>query len=142
MSNTEGLTMEDCYIGMKASMTKVISEGDVYIFGGLTGDLNPLHINEDFAKTTRFKTRIAHGLIAVSLIAAVLGSELPGAGSLYVSQEVQFKSPVYFGDEITATLEVIEMDIPGNRLTLKTVCTNQNGKVVVEGTGITMPRKV
>lgn len=141
MSNSLGLTINECYIGMKASMTRTITEGDVYIFGGLTGDLNPVHINEEYAKTTKFKTRIAHGLIAVSMIAAILGSELPGAGSVYVSQQVKFKAPVYLGDEITATVEVIEIDTLKNRLTIKTVCTNQNGVTVIDGIGVTMPKK-
>lgn len=133
--------MNDIEMGQKAALSKTITEGDVLVFAGATGDLNPVHVNEEYAKKTRFKTRIAHGLISVSLIGSVLGSELPGEGSIYVSQEVKFKAPVYLGDTITAELEVVGKEVERNRLTLKTTCYNQNGQVVIEGTAVTMPAK-
>lgn len=135
------LVMSEIYVGQKASMTKTITEGDVLVFAGATGDLNPVHINEEVASKTRFKTRIAHGMLSVSLIAATLGCELPGAGSIYVSQSVKFKAPVFLGDTITAELEVIAKDVERNRLTLKTICYNQTGQVVIEGEAVTMPAK-
>ena len=134
-------TMKEITIGQKAYFTKQITEGDVFVFGGATGDLNPVHINEEYAKNTRFGTRIAHGLISASLIGAALGSELPGEGSVYVSQELKFKAPVYLGDTITAELEVVSKEVERNRLTLKTTCRNQDGIVVIEGIAVTMPAK-
>ena len=135
------LVIDEIQLGQKASMTKKITEGDVLVFAGATGDLNPVHINEEFASATVFKKRIAHGLISVSLIGATLGSELPGAGSIYVSQNIKFTAPVFLNDVITAELEVIEKDVGRNRITLKTTCKNQNGQIVVEGTAITKPAK-
>jgi 3-hydroxybutyryl-CoA dehydratase len=135
------LTMGDIEMGQTAFYTKTITEGDIFIFAGLTGDLNPIHIDENFAKNTKFKKRIAHGLVSVSLIGAAIGSELPGEGSVYVSQDVKFKSPVFPGDTITAKIEVIGMDAEKNRLTLKTTCENQDGLIVVDGTAVAMPAK-
>ncbi len=137
----KSLVMSEIYVGQKASMTKAITEGDVLVFAGATGDLNPVHINEEFASKTRFKKRIAHGMLSVSLIAATLGCELPGGGSIYVSQSVKFRAPVFLGDTITAELEVIAKDVEKNRLTLKTTCYNQTGLVVIEGEAVTMPAK-
>lgn len=133
--------MSEIEIGQKASLTQEITEGNVLVFAGATGDLNPVHISEEYASKTIFKKRIAHGLISVSLIAAVLGSELPGAGSVYVSQDVKFKAPVFIGDIITAELEVIAKDIERNKLTLRTICTNNRGQIVIEGQAVTMPAK-
>jgi 3-hydroxybutyryl-CoA dehydratase len=135
------LTMEEIEIGQKASFTKQITEGDVFVFAGATGDLNPIHVNEEYAKNTKFGTRIAHGLISASLIGAALGNELPGEGSIYVSQEIKFKAPVFLGDTITAELEVINKEVERNRLTLTTTCKNQDGIVVIEGIAVTMPAK-
>jgi len=128
-------------IGQKASITQEITEGNILIFAGATGDLNPVHINEDFAEKTKFTTRIAHGMLSVSLIAAVLGRKLPGEGSVYVSQDVKFKAPVFIGDIITAEVEVIAKDIERNRITLNTTCMNQSGQIVIEGQAVSMPIK-
>ena len=133
------LVMSEIEVGQKASLTQEITEGNVLIFAGVTGDLNPAHISEEYARQTKFKKRIAHGLLSVSLIAAALGTELPGAGSVYVSQDVKFKAPVFIGDSITAELEVIAKDVERNRITLKTICTNESGQVVIEGQAVTMP---
>lgn len=135
------LTINEIEIGQKASLTRKVTEGDVLVFAGATGDLNPVHINEDYAGRTKFKQRIAHGMLSVSLIAAVLGCEIPGAGSIYVSQTIKFLAPVFIGDTITAELEVIEKYPEKNRIVLKTTCTNQNGQIVIDGQAVTMPAK-
>lgn len=137
----ESFVMSELHLGQEAKLTKTITEGDVFVFAGSTGDLNPVHISEEFAKTTKFGRRIAHGLIAATMIASVLGQQLPGGGSVYVSQTLFFKAPVFIGDTITATLTVIDMNVDRNRLTLKTVCTNQDNVVVLEGEAVTMPAK-
>lgn len=137
----ESYTMDELTIGQKASLTKEITEGDVFVFAGFTGDLNPVHVNEEFAKKTKFGRRIAHGFLSSTMIGSVLGQQLPGGGSVYISQTLNFKAPVYIGDIITCILEVKEMDIKRNRLTLSTKCINQDGIVVIEGEAVTMPTK-
>src|SRR5690625_478730 len=137
----KGFVISEIEIGQKASITQEITEGNILIFAGATGDLNPVNINEDFAEKTKFTTRIAHGMLSVSLIAAVLGRKLPGEGSVYVSQDVKFKAPVFIGDIITAEVEVIAKDIERNRITLNTTCMNQSGQIVIEGQAVSMPIK-
>lgn len=137
----ETYTISEISIGQSASITKTITEGDVYIFAGFTGDLNPVHINEEFAATTKFGRRIAHGLLASTMIGHVLGQKLPGGGSIYVSQTLLFKAPVFIGDSITCTLEVTDINSERNRLALRTLCTNQIGTVVIDGEAVSMPAK-
>lgn len=120
-------------LGQSASMTKTITETDVYLFAGITGDLNPAHVNESYAETTRFGRRIAHGMLSAGLISAVLGMQLPGPGSIYMSQTLKFKAPVYLGDTITAAATVTGLDEEKKRITLSTVATNQEGTVVTTG---------
>lgn len=134
-----GKTVEEIKIGDKASFSKTITETDVYNYAGVTGDFNPAHINESFAKDTMFKGRIAHGMIAAGLISTVLGTKLPGPGCIYVSQNLKFTAPVYFGDTITATVEVDNVNVEKNRVVLNTVCTNQKDKVVLKGQAELMP---
>ena len=102
------LTYEDIQLGIRATFSKTISEFDIYQFAGITGDFNPMHINEEFADTTIFKDRIAHGLLTGSFISTVLGMKLPGPNSIYLSQSFTFTAPVKIGDTIKATVEVIE----------------------------------
>lgn len=135
----KGKTVNELEIGEKASFTKTITETDVYNYAGVTGDFNPAHINESFAEETRFKGRIAHGMIAAGLISTVLGTRLPGPGCIYISQELKFTAPVRFGDTVTATVEVIEINKEKNRVTLDTVCTNQKEEVVLKGQAELMP---
>jgi 3-hydroxybutyryl-CoA dehydratase len=123
----------DLKIGDKASMTKTVTEYDVYTFAGLTGDFNPVHINAEFAKNTMFKERIAHGMLSAGFISAVIGTALPGANSIYVGQELSFKAPVKIGDTVTATVEVIEKIAAKSRVILRTTVTNQDGVLVVDG---------
>lgn len=120
-------------VGEKATFSKTISEGDIYGFAGLTGDFNPVHVNAEFAAASRFKQRIAHGMLTASLISTVLGTALPGANTIYLSQEVKFTAPAYIGDTLTAEAEVLEKKEDKRILVLKTTVINQKGKVVVEG---------
>jgi 3-hydroxybutyryl-CoA dehydratase len=120
-------------VGDKASMSKTVTEFDVYTFAGVTGDFNPVHINKEFAKQTMFKERIAHGMLAAGFISAVLGTTLPGANTIYMGQELSFKAPVKIGDTVTATVEVIELIEAKNRVICRTTVTNQDGVLVVDG---------
>lgn len=127
-------------IGMKDSISKTITETDIILFAGITTDVNPAHINEEYAKTTMFKHRIAHGMLGAGLISAVLGTKLPGEGSIYLGQELKFLAPVYAEDTITATVEIIELIPEKNRIILKTICTNQNGVEVITGKATLMKK--
>ncbi|MDR3560254.1 MAG: MaoC family dehydratase [Negativicutes bacterium] len=127
-------------IGDKASMSKTVSEHDVYTFAGVTGDFNPVHINTEFAKQTMFKERIAHGMLAAGFISAVLGTALPGANTIYMGQELSFKAPVKIGDTVTATVEVIELIPEKSRLICRTTVTNQDGVLVVDGKATMMKK--
>lgn len=126
-------TIRDIKVGDSDSFTKTVTEADVYNFAGVSGDFNPAHINETYAKETMFKGRIAHGVLSVSFISTVIGTLLPGPGSIYLSQEVKFLKPVYFNDTITATCTVTEIIEEKNRIHLDTVCTNQRGEEVITG---------
>lgn len=127
-------------IGDKASVTKTITETDVSLFAGITGDLNPAHVNEEWARETRFGGRIAHGILTAGLISAAIGMKLPGPGTIYVSQTLNFTAPVKIGDTITATVEVAEI-VNGKRLRLRTTCANQRGETVLEGEAMVLPPK-
>jgi 3-hydroxybutyryl-CoA dehydratase len=142
MGAMTGKTIDELKIGDAAEFTKTISESDVYLYAGLTGDLNPAHINEAYAEKTFFKTRIAHGMLSAGFISAVLGNKLPGPGTIYMKQELNFLAPVRIGDTITARAEVIEMIVDKNRVRLKTTCSNQEGKVVLDGEALVSPPKV
>jgi 3-hydroxybutyryl-CoA dehydratase len=137
----KGLTIKELNIGDKASFQKTISETDVYLYAGITGDLNPAHINQVEAETTMFQGRIAHGMLTAGLVSAVLGMQLPGPGSIYLGQELKFLAPVRMGDTIKAEVEVIEKIEEKNRIKLSTICTNQNGVEVLKGIATIMPPK-
>ena len=126
-------------IGDTAQLSKIVKDEDIRIIAEVTGDKNPLHLDDEFASTTIFKRRIAHGILAVGLISAVIGNKLPGNGTIYVSQIINFLAPVYIGDEITAKVEVSEVLKEGKRLRLKTQAINQNGTVVVDGEALVIP---
>ncbi|TYT75546.1 MaoC family dehydratase [Desulfobotulus mexicanus] len=136
-----GLSIDQISMGDSATFTKTISESDVYQFAGVTGDLNPAHINEEYAKGTVFKTRIAHGMLSAGFISAVLGTRLPGPGTIYLRQELKFLAPVRIGDTITAKVEVTGLVVEKNRITLRTTCTNQDGTLVVDGEALMSPPK-
>ena len=135
----QSYTIDQMTVGQSAEHTKTISESDVYLFAGVTGDFNPAHVNGAYAAGTPFKERIAHGMLSAGLISAVLGTQLPGPGSIYVSQTLKFKAPVYIGDTITARATVRELNMEKNRVVFDTVCENQDGKVVVAGEACLMP---
>ena len=137
----KGRNINEISIGDKSSYSRTVCEADVILFGGVSGDLNPAHFNEEYSKNTIFKGRIAHGMLSAGYISTVLGMHLPGPGTIYLSQELKFTAPVKFGDTITATVEVIEKLEEKNRLILETICTNQKGDIVVKGKAIVMPPK-
>ncbi|MCM3454585.1 MaoC family dehydratase [Heyndrickxia oleronia] len=122
------------HIGQQASCSKTITETDFILFAGVSGDFNPIHIDAEYAKQTRFKQRIAHGLLTSSLLSQLLGVHLPGKGAVYVEQTIQFKAPVFIGDTITAQGTVQEIDEKRRILTLLTQCFNQEGTLVLTGT--------
>jgi 3-hydroxybutyryl-CoA dehydratase len=136
-----GKTIHEMRIGDQAQFTKTISESDVYLYAGVTGDLNPAHIDEEYAKGTFFKTRIAHGMLTAGLISTVLGTLLPGPGTIYLRQEVSFLAPVRIGETVTARATVIEKNEEKNRVKLETVCLNQEGTKVVDGVALVSPPK-
>ena len=134
-----GLSYDDLEIGMSASFTKTISETDVYLFAGISGDFNPVHVNEEFAKTTVFGRRIAHGALPQCLIAPVLGTKLPGLGTIAVEMSVRFKAPTYFGDTITARATVAEKLPEKKWVRMDCEWTNQDGKTVATGSALVIP---
>jgi len=136
-----GKTLRELKIGDKAEFAKTISEFDIYMFAGITGDFNPAHINEDYAKQTFFKTRIAHGILTAGLISTVIGTKLPGTGTVYVKQDLSFLAPVRIGDTITACVEVVEILDKKNRVRLKTTCFNQDNTQVLDGEAIVSPTR-
>ena len=133
------MTIEEMKLGDCASVTKTVTETDVYLFAGITGDLNPAHTDEVSASQTRFGGRIAHGILGAGFISAVLGMKLPGPGTIYLGQELRFTKPVRIGDTITATCTVKELLPEKNIAKFETVCTNQRGDTVITCMATTMP---
>ena len=136
-----GKTIQELHVGETAEAGKTISETDIYLYAGISGDFNPAHINEEYAKSTFFKTRIAHGMLAAGLISALLGTKLPGPGTIYLHQSLNFLAPVRIGDTITARVEIIEMIAEKNRVRLKTECVNQDGIAILDGEAVVSPPK-
>jgi 3-hydroxybutyryl-CoA dehydratase len=136
-----GKTIEELALGDSAQFGKTISESDVYLYAGITGDHNPAHINEAYARGTFCKTRIAHGMLSAGMISTVLGNLLPGPGTIYIRQDLKFQAPVRIGDTITARAEVIEIVAAKNRVRLKTDCINQDGTLVIDGEAVVSPPK-
>ena len=137
-----GKTINELNVGDRAGFTKTVSESDVYLYAGVTGDFNPAHINEPYAEKTFFKTRIAHGMLPAGFISAILGTRLPGPGTIYMGQTLKFRAPVLIGDTITASAEVMEIIADKNRVRLKTTCQNQDGVVVLDGEAVVSPPKL
>lgn len=134
-SDLHGYFFEDLQVGMEASFSKTITEAEVLLFAVLSGDTNPSHLDEAFAKTTRLKTRVAHGALSASLISAVLGVKLPGPGCLYVSQTVNFRAPVRFDDTVTARAVITRLDPSRNFVEFDTSCLIDE-TVVVDGSAL------
>jgi 3-hydroxybutyryl-CoA dehydratase len=128
-------------IGDSASLTKTFTEHDVLTFAQISGDQNPIHINAEFAAATRFERQIVHGILTAGMISAVLGMQLPGPGSIYLKQELNFRAPVYFGDTITATATITKVREDKPIITLETICTNQDGIKVIDGQAVLMVPK-
>ncbi|MGC8659031.1 MAG: MaoC family dehydratase [Desulfomonilaceae bacterium] len=132
-------TVDQIHVGDSAEFAKTLSESDIYLFAGITGDFNPAHINEMYSQQTFFKARIAHGLLVAGLISAVIANRLPGPGTIYVKQELNFLAPAFIGDTVTAHVEVIDVKKDINRVRLKTWCTKQDGSVVLDGEALVSP---
>jgi 3-hydroxybutyryl-CoA dehydratase len=135
----EGKSIHELKVGDFADWSKTVTEEDIGLFAKATGDFNPIHLDQAYAEKTMFKGRIAHGLLSLGFISAILGNILPGHGAIYLSQEVRFLAPVRIGDTITAKVEVMELIPEKNRVKLRTSCMNQEGKTVVDGTAWAMP---
>lgn len=138
MNELNGYDIEDIQLGMSATFAKTITEADVVLFAAVSGDNNAMHINEEFAQTTAFKGRIAHGMLSASVISAAIAGRLPGPGTIYLGQNLRFKAPVRAGDTVHATVTVTEMIPEKRRVKLETLCTVA-GKVVIEGDALVMP---
>lgn len=123
-------------VGDKASTKKAFTEEDVKLFAELSTDKNPVHLDKEYAAKTMFKKRLVHGSLVSSLISAVLGNDMPGNGSIYLSQTTNFKKPVYFGDEITCIVEVTEVLPEKSIYKLSTNCYNSNNEAVIEGNAV------
>jgi 3-hydroxybutyryl-CoA dehydratase len=136
-----GKTIDQIVLGDTAQFSKTVSESDVYQYAGVTGDFNPAHVNEEYARQTFFKTRIAHGMLSAGFISTILGTILPGPGTIYLRQELEFTAPVKIGDTITARVEVKELDPGKNRVVMETTCLNQDGVKVLGGRAVVSPPK-
>ena len=134
-------TIQQLRVGQTASFSKTVSESDIYMFAGVSGDFNPAHVNAAYARTTPFKERIAHGMLSASFISNVIGTQLPCEGSIYIGQTLKFVNPVHIGDTITAIVEVKEIIKEKNRVILKTTCFNQLGDRVLDGEATILPPK-
>lgn len=136
-----GKSIDELRVGDVAEFAKTVAETDIYLYAGITGDFNPAHVNEAYAKTTFFKTRIAHGMLTAGFISAIIANQLPGPGTIYLKQDLSFLAPVHMGDTITGRVEVIELNVEKNRVRLKTTCSNQDGVMVISGEGLVSPPK-
>jgi 3-hydroxybutyryl-CoA dehydratase len=134
------MTFDDLSVGQTASLGKTITEADILMFAAVSTDTNPVHIDAEAAKASMFKERIAHGMLSAGLISAVLGTRLPGPGTIYLGQTLRFRAPVRIGDTVTATVEITALDPAKQRATLKTTCSVA-GKPVIEGEAqVQLPR--
>ena len=124
--------------GLAAEMAKTVTEADVILFAGVTGDFNPAHVDDEYAKRSRFGGRIAHGMLSAGLVSAVLAMKLPGPGTIYLSQSMRFTRPVMIGDTVTARAEVVEVIAAKRRVRLATTCRNQRGETVLDGEALVM----
>lgn len=135
----KGLTINEIKVGDSASYQRTVTETDVILFGGVSGDLNPAHFNEEYAKDTMFKGRIVHGFISASYFSTVLGTSLPGPGTIYLAQDLKFVKPVHFNDTVKAVCTVTEVNLEKNKVCLETIAYNQNNEIVVKGFATVMP---
>ena len=138
MNELNGYDFEDLSVGMTATFAKTITEADIVLFASVSGDNNAMHINEEFAQTTQFKGRIAHGMLSASVISAAIAGRLPGPGTIYLSQNLRFKAPVRPGDTVHAIVTIKELMPEKRRVSLTTICT-VGGKIVIDGDALVMP---
>lgn len=136
----QGYYLEDLQPGMTASFGKTVTDADLILFAGVSGDTNPVHLDEEFASRTMFKGRIAHGMLIAGVISAVLGTRLPGPGAIYVSQSMKFLAPVRIGDTLRAAVTIREVDYNRRRVTLDTECRVRD-TVVVAGEAVLMVQR-
>jgi len=136
-----GKTIGEIRIGDIAEFAKTVSETDIYLYAGITGDFNPAHVNAAYAEKTFFKTRIAHGMLTAGFVSTILGTFLPGPGTIYLKQDLRFLAPVHIGDTITARVEVTGKMDDKNKVTFRTTCTNQDGTMVLDGEALVSPPK-
>lgn len=134
-------TIEDLHVGQSASFSKTVTETDVAFFAAISGDFNPVHVDEVWARSSAFGRRVAHGPLTLALSAGVLGMELPGVGTIAVSNHIDYRRPVYIGDTVTARAEVAELDTERRRVTMALTWTNQDGELVAEGHAVVKPPK-
>jgi 3-hydroxybutyryl-CoA dehydratase len=132
-----GHYFEDLRVGMEASLIQTVGDGDLHLFARLTGDANPIHLDESFAAETPFKRRIAHGMLSAAYISAVLGTKLPGPGCIYISQTLNFRAPVHIGDEVTARVRISDLIENRKRAIFACACA-VGSKIVVEGEAVIM----
>ena len=140
--NNKSIPIEEIKVGMTVSYSQTITDYDIKIFAGLSGDHNPIHVSNDYIKSSRFKKRVAHGFIAASFFSGMFGTKLPGPGCLYVSQTLNFKKPIYVDDDIIAEAEVIEVSIISRHVKFKTI-VKVNNKIAIDGTAeLFIPKSV
>lgn len=135
MTELKSYYFEDLAVGMDASISKTVTEDAIQLFASVSGDINPIHLDEVYAEKTRFKRRIAHGILGASYISAVFGTKFPGPGCIYVSQTLNFKAPVFIGDELCASVRITELIAEKNRALFATTCS-VGEKVVLEGQAV------
>lgn len=135
------LQIEDIKIGMSESYSQTITDADVKGFSGISGDKNPVHMDSEYAEKSRYKKRIAHGLLSSSFFSALFGTKLPGEGCVYVAQNLQFKRPVYLGDTVKAIITVTDIDIGKRRVFFDTTCVVKNKKVITGTAELYMPKE-
>jgi 3-hydroxybutyryl-CoA dehydratase len=126
------LPIEEIKIGMEVSYSQTITDGDIKAFSGISGDNNPIHMSDEYAKDSRYKRRIAHGMMSASFFSALFGTKVPGEGCVYVSQSLKFKRPVYLDDTVTASIIVTKVDLDKRRVFFRTICKVKN-KIVIDG---------
>jgi 3-hydroxybutyryl-CoA dehydratase len=139
---TTDMTIAHFEIGQMASLSKTISAREVEAFAAVSGDRNPAHLDDEYAKRTRFGKRIVHGVLVCGVISAAIGMRLPGPGTIYLHQEIDFRRPVYIGDTVTAVIEVLQIRTDKPVLTLRTNCYNQNNQLVIEGQAVVLVEHV
>jgi len=128
---SEGFSVNDMEVGQSASMSKTVTEADIILFAGITGDFNPAHIDEEYAKNSMFKGRIAHGMLSAGFISATLAMKLPGPGSIYLAQSMKFKAPVRINDTVKTTVTITDINVEKKIVKLETICSVGDTQVVV-----------